>query len=209
MAIRRLLDIPEAQTFGDLAGIIRDLGTVIQFCDLLVSAYDASPPQYELVDALSTAAVIRYCRCFGSGVRAKLAAESIEALAPFYSQLHSYFFELRQKHLAHSVNEFEANHVAVVLPDDTFGANAVEITLLGGRVAGLDRPTAVHLKRLATIVQRAANDELDTERARLIQLLAPLSREQISQFPEPPPFEPDWTRVDKRRLPHRRKLPEK
>src|SRR5690349_13248049 len=99
MLTHRILNLPEAERFGDLAGIIRDLGTVIQFCDLLVSAFDASPPQYELADALSTAAVIRYCRCFGTGVRASLAGESIKAVAPNLVHIHDYLFELRQKHL--------------------------------------------------------------------------------------------------------------
>lgn len=115
MATHRLLNRPEAQRFADLGGISRDLGNVIQFCDLMIAAYDTAPPQYELIDALSTASVVRYCRCFESGVRAKLARESINSLAPAFTQLHDYLFLLRQKHLVHPVNEFEANHVAVVV----------------------------------------------------------------------------------------------
>jgi hypothetical protein len=199
MVTHRILDMPEAQRFGDLAGIIHDLGNVVQFCDLLVSAFDASPPQYELADALSTAAVIRYCRCFESGVRARLAGESIKAIAPHLVHIHGYLFDLRQKHLAHSVNEFEANHVAIVLPDDPSVPGPTEITVLGGRVAGLDRPTALWLKQLATTVQRAANNELEAERSKLLAVLASFSREQLEKLPDPQPFAPDWTRAKKKR----------
>ena len=61
--------------------------------------------QIHLIDPLSAASVVRYCRCFEVGVRAKLARESVAAIDPLFVDCHGYLFALRQKHLSHSVNK--------------------------------------------------------------------------------------------------------
>ena len=138
----RRLDLPDGQLFSDLFGIKRDLELVVEFCQRLSDAYDAVPTDYPLIDALSTSSVVRYCRCFEGGVRAKLARESIKAIDPRFAEFHDYLFALRQKHLSHSVNEFEANYVTVAVSEPPAPREVLGIGIGGGRVAGLDKATA-------------------------------------------------------------------
>ena len=199
----RALNSAEAERLGDLFGIIRDLDSVVEFCTRLVAAYGRSPLDFHLLDALSTACVIRYCRCFEMGVRAKLARECVVTLAPRFADFHDYLFALRQKHLAHPVNDFEMNQAAVELTGEFSCPSVVDIKVLGGRVAGLDRPTADNLKVLADTLRRAAVKDYDLEKARLLEHAKSLSPDEVVKLPEVPPFAPDWTRAKETRPRHR------
>ncbi len=61
------------------------------------------------------AALIKYYRCFGKGVREKLDPCIFEKLQDA-KKAHEYFIDLRSKHIAHSINSFEQAKVYVVLP---------------------------------------------------------------------------------------------
>jgi hypothetical protein len=123
----RKLNLPESQLFSDLFGVMRDLESVVEFCQRLCAAYDADPRDLYLIDALSTATVVRYCRCFETGVRAKLARECIAAIDPRFVDFHDYLFALRQKHLVHSVNEFEYNCVTVAVTEPPTSAKVLVV----------------------------------------------------------------------------------
>lgn len=192
---QRRLDLADGQLFSDLFGIKRDLESVMEFCQRLSNAYDAVPTDYYLIDALSTASVVRYCRCFEGGVRAKLARESISAIDPRFVEFHGYLFALRQKHLAHSVNEFEENCVTVAVSEPPAPREILGIGIGGGRVAGLDKATAKNLEVLAKKLYDALVVEFETERGRIQQLVTALPIEEIYELPMLPPFQPDWRRA--------------
>lgn len=68
--------------------------------------------------ALTFSGVVGYARCFKSGVRSlTLSPDDLHGRgAPFDDEIHAYLIALRDKHVAHSVNDFEqCESVAIVI----------------------------------------------------------------------------------------------
>ena len=101
------LDLPEANTLADLTSVEFDLLSAKDFALRLKGMFSANPPDYSLVDPLSTAIIIRYSRTFASGVRKLPLEEGLLQLTKNQKEKHQYFRDLRDKHIAHSVNCFE------------------------------------------------------------------------------------------------------
>lgn len=196
----RTLDSLESGSLGDLFGIKRDLESVVQFAERLVRAFELDPVDTDLLDALSTACVVRYCRCFDVGVRAKLARASVGAIDPRFIAFHDYIFALRQKHLSHSVNEFEANVVAVTLAEPPAPPEVLDIRVVGGRVAGLDKDTAKNLRVLAKKLLTVLSEDLETERLRIRSIVRALPLEELYRLPVAPEFNPSWERAAVKRV---------
>ena len=68
-----------------------------------------------LANALQEAALIAYARCFGTGKRFGLTEENIAKGPPGALAYHRYLKDMRDKHIAHSVNPFEQTAVGVIL----------------------------------------------------------------------------------------------
>ena len=66
------VDIPEASALANYTSIEEALKSVADFCDRAVSIFEAPKIDGLQMGGLSTAAAIRYARCFTGGVRAHL-----------------------------------------------------------------------------------------------------------------------------------------
>jgi len=99
--------------------------------------------------ALIFSGVVGYARCFKSGVRA-LTLNPTDLLgngAPFDDDIHNYLIALRDKHVAHSVNEFEGcESVAIVIGTPGVGWR-------DGNGIGVIKKQSIGLTR--TLVQKA------------------------------------------------------
>jgi hypothetical protein len=106
-----------ARTFAALHLILGDL----EFAEECLRAADnlGIPDNSNLHSkALIFSGVVVYARCFNSGVRAlKLVPGDLTARgAPFDGTTHQYLIALRDKHVSHSVNDFEqCNAIAVMI----------------------------------------------------------------------------------------------
>lgn len=113
------LDVPSAQILADQASIIQDLQFVMECCKRLLTELakpeedrDAVVPQ-----ALWSAALVAYARCFGKGKRFGLAAEDVRTL-PLEGEVmkyHSWVIEERDRLTKHPMNPFEAAKVGAAL----------------------------------------------------------------------------------------------
>ena len=113
------LDVPSAQILADQASIIQDLQFVMECCKRLLTELarpeedrDAVVPQ-----ALWSAALVAYARCFGKGKRFGLAAEDVRTL-PLQGEVmkyHKWVIEERNKLAVHPANPFEAAKVGAAL----------------------------------------------------------------------------------------------
>lgn len=108
----------EAQMAADLASILTDLRHVEWgICKIL-----SLPSETEHFDplriALIDSVVIRYRRCFASGIRSHLEEYVVEQVAPKYLETHRYFWDLGNKHIAHSVSAAENMFSIVILDED-------------------------------------------------------------------------------------------
>ena len=102
-------DLPEASSLADLTGIRYDLESARAFAKELRSVHEEDKPNFNLVDALTTAVLVRYSRAFSSGVRKPLTKRAVESLSDHQRQMHERLREFRNKHIAHSVNSYEEN----------------------------------------------------------------------------------------------------
>jgi hypothetical protein len=73
------IDLPQAQTLADLTGISFDLETAHDFAAKLREMVGAGNPDFTLIDALTTAMLVRYSRAFTSGSRQSLKEEALLA----------------------------------------------------------------------------------------------------------------------------------
>lgn len=102
------LSSPKARSFAALNLILGDLDFAY---DCLKQAHEMGLPDSSNLQskALIFAGVVSYARCFKSGVReVRLdSSELTKNVEHFDFSIHDYVVALRDKHVAHSVNEFE------------------------------------------------------------------------------------------------------
>lgn len=127
MAVWRFVnfDRPETQRLADLTGIANDLEATEEICDLLRENLQKLPSSGRILDALSSAALVRYARAFASGVRTRTPKSLVDDLSEALRKDHEWFLELRDKYVAHSVNPFEENQVVVYLVPEERGPKGV------------------------------------------------------------------------------------
>ena len=118
--------IVEAQWLSDLTGVASDLDAIVRICtrveedgkkfDEALTSTDVSwfEDRKFLAD-LASAAIVRYGRTFGTGIRAGIPSEWITSLSPELQSSHQYLKNLRDKSIAHSVSPLEDNQVWVWL----------------------------------------------------------------------------------------------
>jgi hypothetical protein len=122
------LDSIEARELADLSSVIQDLKFVNSCCERLWSEMQKEAAEQDdvLVQALWSAALVAYWRCFGSGKRAPLRRSDIN-IVPLQGEVmewHDHLCDLRSKHIAHSVNPYEQMTVGVI-PDSNGLVQAV------------------------------------------------------------------------------------
>jgi hypothetical protein len=113
------LDVPSAQILADQASIIRDLQFVMDCCKRLLTELAKPEEDRDSVvpQALWSAALVAYARCFGKGKRFGLAAEDVRAL-PLQGEVmkyHRWVIGERNKLTVHPANPFEATKVGAAL----------------------------------------------------------------------------------------------
>ena len=113
------VDLPSAQILADQASIIGDLQFVMECCKRLLTELarpeedrDAVVPQ-----ALWSAALVAYARCFGKGKRFGLTAEDVRTL-PLRGEVvkyHRWVIGERDRLTTHPANPFDAAKVGAAL----------------------------------------------------------------------------------------------
>jgi hypothetical protein len=102
-----------ARKLADTAAITQDLSRTLAFVTRLIDEKDIL-----LQDALFTAALISYRRCFASGTRSILSESDIVDLRPQAKEIHDYYMATADKFAAHSVNPFEQLKTGVFIHDN-------------------------------------------------------------------------------------------
>jgi hypothetical protein len=153
---------PKAARLASLGGIEQDLEGVVRYCDILIER--SEPPKFKFVEheAISSAAIIRYGRCFVEGKRDRLSTEVFRAADPELQQFHDYIMALRHRHIAHSVNPFEENAVSIEIASHYQSAAEIEhVYSAHTRRPGLSLNEPNRLKSLAEwLLIQARNEKL-------------------------------------------------
>jgi hypothetical protein len=107
---------PEVGKIEAIHGWLQDLEAAQAFFARLCDEFEAEKPDDTLIDALATAAVVRYSRCFASGMRARLnPSDMVPALEETLLNLHERIRGVRDWHVAHPINKQEVHTLMVIL----------------------------------------------------------------------------------------------
>ncbi|WIV98461.1 hypothetical protein [Kinneretia aquatilis] len=141
-----------------------------------------------LLDALSTAALVRYSRCFTSGIRARLSIEELPTATAEDIELHERLRGIRDWHIAHPINKQEVHALYVILdgsPEAKTGAigfssfSSVQLPLEKFQV---DAMLALCEKWVSWL-----NTQLIRAQEPLIPVANGLSREELLALPQDEP----------------------
>jgi hypothetical protein len=147
------VDFPEAKCLADLASILRDLQVTVETCKRVVDLLDSEKPDSIEIEGLWSAALIRYIRCFAFGKRYGLNEDVFEGLNGDPIGAHRWYKNMRDKHIAHSVNPYEQVHVGVVLsPEDSKEQKVLGVSTLAGFFIYPDKKGVEQLGMLATVL---------------------------------------------------------
>lgn len=182
--------VPEAKWLSDLTGIRNDLEAVTRICERVQN--DASNFKFKpgvnvvamidermLAADLVCAAIVRFMRTHGTGVRSGIPSSWVEDLPIDLRDAHIYFKNLRDKFIAHSVNPLEDNQVfAWVKGYGTLGAQVTRVDSSPGRyLPGSD--DAALLGKLTNILLARISQEIEAESARLLGIAQSLSIDEV------------------------------
>jgi hypothetical protein len=119
----------EAKKLGDLTLILNDLRFAIdilkRLLELLKNKYDDGV----ILESLWTTALIIYYRCFKHGKREYISTDIFKDknLGGDPLGCHNYYFNMRSKHIAHSINPFEQIKLGLILTKDKKEIRGIEI----------------------------------------------------------------------------------
>ncbi len=191
------VDFEEAREAADLHAIIQDLSFVTQVCDRLEDRLLAQEANAQEEDehptldvggytnrSLWIAALTTYGRCFLKGIRYSLP-ESLFLRTPGmdYTHLHRYYMNMRDKHVAHSVNALEANDAVVSLSRRADGSLAVDG--LGMVYISLAHPHHSEVQRLGNMAGYASGYAQDAYRdanRRALEKARSLSQDELNKL---------------------------
>lgn len=193
------LNLPETSLYADLSGIAEDLKCTIQLCTKLDELFSSDQCDLLLAEALEIAAVIRYGRCFASGVRSRVPAEVLDKLLPEQQASHQLFIELRNKYIAHSVNPFEENAVVAWVSDRPEETEIQNVAVHGGRIASFGASIVRELKVLAQAILHELQGQIEEEKMKVLVHARTLPYTELKNRPMLGAFNPSWNDVKKRR----------
>jgi hypothetical protein len=197
------LNIPQATLLADLNGISVDLGSAKDMAQLLKDSLDSGRPKWEIVEPYSIAIAVRYSRPFVTGVRTRLGEEDLTIFSPEQRDAHERLRAYRDKHVAHSVNEFEEN-----LPCANYCEERVQvegITSIGcshSRVAGLSPRDIGDIVELSTLMLNHVETRMAQEQTRLLSIVRGMPLDTVLAGGQKIFVVGRKTKIDKRRKSH-------
>ncbi|MEK6725459.1 MAG: hypothetical protein AABY54_02750 [Deltaproteobacteria bacterium] len=143
----------EALILADLAAIFQDLGATMHTCSHLIELLKEDSKDQILIESLWTSALIRYARCFTASKRFGLSESIFDGLQGDPVGAHRLYINLRNKHIAHSVNPFEQMEVGVILsPVKSAEKEVLGVATLSMRLISHDVEGIRQLGTLAKVV---------------------------------------------------------
>jgi len=154
----------------------------------LVREAEVEEPDALLVDALSVSAIVRYCRCFTTGRRARLRIDQLPSATGADVNFHARLRGTRDWHISHPVNQQEA-HALYLIIDESPGATtgAVGISSRATSQISLAPFEAREMVDLCGKWIAWLKDRLAEENMRLMPLVATLSRDELLALPQDEP----------------------
>jgi hypothetical protein len=166
--------LPEAKRLADLYGIAIDLDACRRYCEkyIQLSTSHFQPIQEgQHTECFVSYVFVKYGRCFGNGVRVNVEKEIMATLSPEDFSFHRLVIGIRDKYIAHSVNDFESHKVRVWLHPEERGRKVDNVNIESSYVMGPGVELFKRLKSLIDNILTWINSEKKREEKRLTQLV--------------------------------------
>lgn len=169
-------------------GWLDDISCSREFAERLMQEGESDRPETVLLDALSAAAIVRYCRCFTTGRRERLRIEQLPVATAAEIGLHERICDIRNWHIAHPVNQQEA-HALYVIIDESPGATTGALGFSSCATAQIPLVPCEAREMVDLCSKWIAwlEEQLAQENTRLMPLAILLSREELLSFPQDAP----------------------
>jgi len=179
---------PVSSRIPDIHGWLQDIHSSQELAERLIQEAEAENPDPVLLDALSTATIVRYCRCFTTGIRERLCITQLPSATDADTELHERLRGIRDWHIAHPVNQQEV-HALYVIVDESPGATtgALGFSSLSSAQLPLLPFEAKGMLELCNKWIAWLNEQLIQENTRLMPHAVQLSREELLSLPQDEP----------------------
>ena len=179
---------PVETPIAAIHGWVDDISSAHELARRLVQEAERESADLLVVDALSAAAVVRYCRCFSSGIRQRLRIDELPSASAADIAFHERIRRVRDRHVAHPVNQQEV-HALYLMVDESPGATtaALGISSQASSLFALDSHEAQELVALCEKWIKHLRKRLAEENLRLMPLVQRLSREELLALPQGEP----------------------
>jgi hypothetical protein len=160
------IELPEAGRLADLYGFANDLASCRSYCEKYMKTFPA-----EDTECYWTFVFVKYSRCFNGGIRRPFVGKIPIPLSPEEEQLHNSILSIRDKHLAHSVNDFERHRVRVWLNPAELGRKIRNVNIESCYLTG---PKPELFDKLLKIIDKLfawAEEEKKEEEAKLLPIV--------------------------------------
>lgn len=193
------LKIPEAALLADLNGIVSDLQRTREFTELLIAEYKCEAPNWQLIEALSIAIAVTYARVFSGGVRYHLKESDLSVLSEPQRAAHRFLRDYRDKHVAHSVNEFEENIARANYCQERVESEGItSISYSGARITGLGSAEVQAVIEITSLLETHLRDQIKIEEQRVLAIVRAMPLEVVLTAGQKA-FRPSLEKVARRR----------
>lgn len=181
----RRWDHPEASTLEQLHGWLEDIDAARDFLTRLSGELAKDEPDHLVVDALASAAVVRYARCFASGNRGTLDPAEVAVSGESESlALHEHVMAVRNLHVAHAINKQEAHTLMVILHRAADAPQAIAgFSSRSARGLALEPPDVPAVIALCDRWREHLTQRIVKENLRVLPFCQQLSRDQLLALP--------------------------
>jgi len=182
------LDVSSAQILADQASIIQDLQFVMDCCKRLLT--ELAEPEEDrdpvVPQALWSAALVAYARCFGKGKRFGLSAEDVRNL-PLRGEVmkyHKWVIGERDKLTLHPENPFAATKVGAALsPPDQEERRVEGIVILSTSRVLVDDTGVRQLGGLASELAKETAGKAQAQQDFVLADAQQLNRDSLYKLP--------------------------
>ncbi|NUT60757.1 hypothetical protein [Herbaspirillum sp. C9C3] len=185
------IPLPEFKLFEDLANIEWELNRAKKYCSsaqaMYVAAYKGQPVSDDKVlvdiDGLVIAAIIRYTRCFNTGVRFGLSDKDIATISDDLKKFHDHFDKVRSKHVAHSVSAYEQpfSHVHIERKHGEWLRDSIHLSH-GNAIAEFNADNAMALEKLIDAVLQIVIQKKEDAHAKALAVFKALPDSELEKF---------------------------
>lgn len=179
---------PIENRLTDIHGWLEDMHAARDFAATLRVMTDSEKSDPVIIDALSTAALVRYSRCFTTGARERLRIEQLQTATPNDVDLHEKLRGVRDWHVAHPVNQQEVHALYLIIdPSPEATSGALGISSLSVADLALSPPDVAATERLCEKWIEWLKPQLIAENQKIFPLTQRLTRQEILALPSDEP----------------------